>query len=268
MRSCSPPAPRPRMLPGWSGPGVHALRTLADAAALRDELLPGTRVAIVGAGFVGTEVASTALSLGASVTLVDLAQAPLERVLGAEVGSLLAARYAEAGIELRLGAPVERSELDADVVVVAVGVVPETVAAAGANGIPTDACGRTAIPGIFAAGDVAEAWHPLLGQAVARRALDERRRPGCRGRVRNPRRGAPACGAAVLLVGPVRASASVRRSRRVVGGRGARGRARLVRRALPGRARRERRCASRQPAGRGRAAAERAGRAARPAIAA
>jgi 3-phenylpropionate/trans-cinnamate dioxygenase ferredoxin reductase subunit len=157
----------PRKLPGWSGPGVHALRTLADAAALREELLlPGTRVAIVGAGFVGTEVASTALSLGASVTLVDLAQAPLERVLGGEVGSLLAGRYAEAGVELRLGTPVQRSELDADVVVVAVGVAPETVAAAGPNGIQTDACGRTAIPGIFAAGDVAEAWHPLLGRRL------------------------------------------------------------------------------------------------------
>ena len=157
----------PRMLPGWSGSGVHALRTLADAAALREELHPGRRVAIVGAGFVGTEVASTALALGASVTLVDLAQAPLERVLGAEVGSLLAERYAEAGVELRLGAPLEmRRQLDADTVVVAVGVVPETVAAAGANGIPTDACGRTAIPGIFAAGDVAEAWHPLLGRRL------------------------------------------------------------------------------------------------------
>lgn len=156
----------PRMLPGWSGPGVHALRTLADAARLREELRPGARVAVVGAGFVGTEVASTALSLGASVTLVDVARAPLERVLGDEVGSLLAARYAEAGVELRLGAPVERSELDADVVVVAVGVIPETVAAAGANGIPTDACGRTSIPGVFAAGDVAEAWHPLLGRPL------------------------------------------------------------------------------------------------------
>jgi 3-phenylpropionate/trans-cinnamate dioxygenase ferredoxin reductase subunit len=156
----------PRSLPGWSGPGVHVLRTLADAAALREELRPGARVAVVGAGFVGTEVASTARSLGASVTLVDVAPAPLERVLGVEVGSLLAAHYAEAGVELRLGAPVERSELDADAVVVAVGVAPETVAAAGTNGIPTDACGRTPVPGIFAAGDVAEAWHPLLGRRL------------------------------------------------------------------------------------------------------
>jgi 3-phenylpropionate/trans-cinnamate dioxygenase ferredoxin reductase subunit len=156
----------PRTLPGWDGPGVHVLRTLADAAALRERLRPGTRVAVVGAGFVGTEVASTALSLGASVTLVDVAEAPLQRVLGPEVGSVLAARYAEAGVELRLGAPVEPSELAADVVVVAVGVAPEAVAAAGANGIATDACGRTELPGVYAAGDVAQAWHPLLGRRL------------------------------------------------------------------------------------------------------
>jgi 3-phenylpropionate/trans-cinnamate dioxygenase ferredoxin reductase subunit len=137
----------PRTLPGWGGAGVHVLRTLADAAALREQLRPERRVAVVGAGFVGTEVASTALSLGAAVTLVDVAAAPLERVLGQEVGSLLAGRYAEAGVELRLGGPVARNELAADVVVVAVGVAPETLAAAGSNGIPTDACGRTELPG-------------------------------------------------------------------------------------------------------------------------
>ena len=166
MRSCSPPAPAH----GCSRAGAAPACTLCERSQTRPRCARSctraARVAIVGAGFVGTEVASTALALGASVTLVDLAQAPLERVLGAEVGSLLAERYAEAGVELRLGAPVERSELDADIVVVAVGVAPETIAAAGANGIPTDACGRTAIPGIFAAGDVAEAWHPLLGRRL------------------------------------------------------------------------------------------------------
>jgi 3-phenylpropionate/trans-cinnamate dioxygenase ferredoxin reductase component len=153
----------PRTLSGWEG---HVLRTLADAAALREGLRPGARVAVIGAGFVGTEVASTARSLGAEVTLVDVARTPLERVLGPEVGSLLAARYAEAGIELRLGAPVDPAGLGAGVVVVAVGVAPETVGVEGANGIPTDACGRTAAPGVYAAGDVAEAWHPLLGRRL------------------------------------------------------------------------------------------------------
>lgn len=153
----------PRTLPGWED--AHVLRTLADAAALRAELRPGARVAIVGAGFVGTELASTALALGCSVMLVDVAGVPLERVLGREVGSLLAERYGEAGVELRLGGPpLSRSELDADVVVIAVGVSPEMVGLEGANGIPTDACGRTAVAGVYAAGDVAETWHPLLGR--------------------------------------------------------------------------------------------------------
>jgi 3-phenylpropionate/trans-cinnamate dioxygenase ferredoxin reductase subunit len=140
---------------------------------------------VVGAGFVGTELASTALSLGASVSLLDLAPVPLERVLGPEVGSLLATRYADAGVDLRLGGAIEHlehgpdgrpralvladgAEVPADAVVVAVGVSPETggLPAAGRNGIPTDGCGRTAVPGVYAAGDVAEAWHPLLGRRL------------------------------------------------------------------------------------------------------
>ncbi len=175
----------PRVLPGWDGPGVHTLRTLDDATALRRELRPGTRVAVVGAGFVGTEVASTASSLGASVVLVDVTATPLERVLGPEVGALLAARYADSGVDLRLGDGVERLERGSDgrpqalvladgttvpteAVVLAVGVRPEVAGldVADKNGIPTDACGRTGVPGIFAAGDVAEAWHPLLGRRL------------------------------------------------------------------------------------------------------
>lgn len=146
----------PRVLPGWEH--AHVLRTLADAERLRGRLRPGARVAVVGAGFVGTEVASTALSLGCSVQLLDVAAVPLERVLGPEVGALLARRYEEAGVELRLGAPVEPSELEAEVVLLAVGVTVDP--------IRTDACGRTETPGVYAAGDVAEAWHPLLGRRL------------------------------------------------------------------------------------------------------
>ena len=176
---------RPQMLPGWTGPGVHTLRTLADAAGLRAELGERVRLSIVGAGFVGTEVASTARSLGTSVTLVDMASTPLERVLGTEVGAVLASRYREDGVDLRLGVGVERlergsdgrpralaladeSEIAADVVVVAVGVRPEVegLTAFGPTGIATDACGRTGIPGVYAAGDVARSWHPLLGRSL------------------------------------------------------------------------------------------------------
>jgi 3-phenylpropionate/trans-cinnamate dioxygenase ferredoxin reductase subunit len=146
----------PRRLPGWEH--AYVLRTLADAERLRERLRPGARVAVVGAGFVGTEVASTAVQLGCSVSLLDLAASPLERVLGPEVGTLLAERYAEAGVELGLGAPVEPSEVEADLVVLAVGVTVDP--------IRTDACGRTEAPGVYAAGDVAEAWHPLLGRRL------------------------------------------------------------------------------------------------------
>jgi 3-phenylpropionate/trans-cinnamate dioxygenase ferredoxin reductase subunit len=146
----------PRMLPGWEH--AHVLRTLADAERLGSRLRPGARVAVVGAGFVGTEVASTALALGCSVQLLDVAPVPLERVLGPEVGSLLARHYEEAGVELRLGAPVEASAVEAEVVLLAVGVSVEP--------IRTDACGRTETPGVYAAGDVAEAWHPLLGRRL------------------------------------------------------------------------------------------------------
>lgn len=171
----------PRVLAGWGGPGVFTLRTLEDAAALRHELRPGARLAVVGAGFVGTEVASTAAGLGVSVSLVDVTAAPLERVLGPEVGAELAARYADAGVELHFGAGVERLERSSDgrpralvladgstvpagAVLLAVGVRPETsgLSFADDNGIPTDASGRTGVPGIYAAGDVAQAWHPLL----------------------------------------------------------------------------------------------------------
>jgi 3-phenylpropionate/trans-cinnamate dioxygenase ferredoxin reductase subunit len=172
---------RPKCPPSWSGPGVHVLRTLADALALRDELGPGRRLSVVGAGFIGTEVASTAAELGADVALVDVAASPLERVLGREVGDLLALRYRAHGIDLRLGAGVERlerggdrrpralvlddgSRIETDVVLVAVGVGPDIrlALAAEVDGVPTDACGRTAVPRVFACGDVAAAWHPLL----------------------------------------------------------------------------------------------------------
>ncbi len=147
---------RPRMLPGWEH--AHVLRTLADAERLRPRLRPGARVAVVGAGFVGTEVASTALALGCSVQLHDVARVPLERVLGPEVGALLADRYADAGVDLRLGAAAEPSALDADVVLLAVGVAVDP--------IRTDAWGRTETPGVYAAGDVAATWHPLLNRRL------------------------------------------------------------------------------------------------------
>ena len=205
-------------------PRLERLRRTCAANARRRgrrcarSCVPGTRVAIVGAGFVGTEVASTALSLGASVTLVDWRSAPLERVLGAEVGSLLAGRYAEAGVELRLGSSRRtqssstptwsswRSESR-----------PRPLQLAGVERDPDRRLRPHCDPGRLRRGRRRRGLASAARPAAARRALDERRRPGCSGRARNPRRGAPARCAAVLLVGPVRPSAPVRRPRRVVG---------------------------------------------------
>ncbi len=174
---------RARHLPGLDAPaGVHHLRTLADARALRGELVPGTRLAVVGAGFVGAEVASTARSLDVDVTLVDVGL-PLERALGREVGSILADRFKAHGIDLRVGAgisdfragPAGRvrsvivgdTEIQCDTALVGIGAVPasELLPELGSpdGGVITDACGRTAIPGVYACGDVATAWRPWLG---------------------------------------------------------------------------------------------------------
>ena len=173
-----------RRLP-WLPPGVHTLRTRRDAEALRSELFPGARLAIVGAGFIGTEVASTARSVGVEVTLVGNAAAPLERVLGPEVGGLLAERYRNGGVDLRLGNGfarfltgadgrvralelVDGGVVDCDAALLAIGAAPEGKLADGCvrTGIQTDACGRTGAPGVYACGDVANAWRPSLSRRV------------------------------------------------------------------------------------------------------
>jgi 3-phenylpropionate/trans-cinnamate dioxygenase ferredoxin reductase component len=175
---------RPRRLPFPVPEGVHVLRTAADSTALRAELRPERRLAVVGAGFVGVEVASTARRLGLEVTLVDVARFPLERVLGPEVGALLAERYRDEGVDLRLGTGLEGFEagrdgrvvaitlaggvvVPCDTALVAIGVEPAgELVGANRGGIPTDACGRTAIQGMYACGDVASTWRPSLGKRV------------------------------------------------------------------------------------------------------
>lgn len=166
---------------GASG-GLHHLRTLADALALREELVTGRRLAVVGAGFIGAEVASTAISLGLDVTMIEPAPAPLERVLGPEIGALLADRYRSQGVEMRLGTGVrgfvtdggrrvsavqleDGEEIDCDVAVVGIGTEPAGELLGGGE-IETDAAGRTAYPGIYACGDVASSWRPSLGRRL------------------------------------------------------------------------------------------------------
>jgi 3-phenylpropionate/trans-cinnamate dioxygenase ferredoxin reductase component len=159
----------PVALPG-RGP-QRILRTLDDAAALRSALHPGTKLAVVGAGWIGAELATTAALRGCQVTVVEAAPAPLAGALGSEVGSRTAPWYAAAGVELRLSQPVESVEpgglafpgggwLAADEVVTAVGVRPEVGWLTGSgvrleNGVAVDEGLRSSVPGVFAVGDCA-----------------------------------------------------------------------------------------------------------------
>ncbi|RRO14141.1 NAD(P)/FAD-dependent oxidoreductase [Saccharopolyspora rhizosphaerae] len=166
---------RARELPGAHLAGVHALRTLDDAIALRADLVPGARLVIVGGGFIGAEVASTAVGLGCEVDLVDNGPVPLRRALGAEMGEVCARLHARHGVRVHalsgLSELVGESrvsgvrlsdgrELPADVVVVGIGAEPNTEWLAGSGidldaGVRTDAAGRTLLPEVVAAGDCA-----------------------------------------------------------------------------------------------------------------
>ena len=194
---------RPRRLPWQAGrPNVHALRSVDDARALRSALRPGARLAIVGAGFIGQEVAATARGLGVDVTMIEGLAAPLERILGPRLGGWFGELHREEGVRLELGTTVadvlpavagapltglvlsDGRVVEADLVVVAIGVLPETRWLAGSplegDGVLVNSCGRTILPGVYAAGDVArvdgarcEHWEPAarLGMAVARTIL-------------------------------------------------------------------------------------------------
>jgi 3-phenylpropionate/trans-cinnamate dioxygenase ferredoxin reductase subunit len=175
--------PRRLPVPGADLDGVHYLRDLADADALAARLRDGGRAVVVGAGWIGAEVAASARASGVEVALVERFEVPLEPVLGRDVGRLFAELHRDNGVELHMGAGVEAFEgsgrvervrlaggatLDCDFVVVGVGVVPRTRLAEEAgiavgNGIVTSDRLETSVPGVFAAGDVANAHHPFYG---------------------------------------------------------------------------------------------------------
>lgn len=182
-----------RRLPGqpnWAG--VHGLRTLADSLALRDELVSGRRVVVIGAGFIGLEVAATARTRGCEVTVLEGAPAPLIRGLGAEMGRLVTRIHEQNGVSVRCGVKVDgfvegepgtvagirltdgevvpADVVPADVVVVGVGVSPATewLQSSGLelrDGVVCDENLRAA-PGVYAAGDVARWPNRLLGREV------------------------------------------------------------------------------------------------------
>ena len=173
----------PRRLPGAEdAEGIFYLRTLDDALALRQAIATARRVAIVGAGFIGLEVASEARALGAEVTVVDVAPHPLARVFGPEVGARVRTLHEQHGVELLCdteiagivvaegrarGLELAHGSIEADVVLVAIGAEPRTGWLAGSGlelerGVVCDASLRAA-PGVYAAGDVARWEHPLFG---------------------------------------------------------------------------------------------------------
>jgi len=182
-------APVELRTPGAKRAGVHYLRTLDESARIAAALAAGQRLVVIGGGWIGLEVAAAARQRGAEVSLVEVATLPLLRVLGLELAERYAELHRSRGVTFHLGAAVERligstedgpvtgvvlgdgSTLPADLVVVGVGIRPETGLAAAAgldidNGIVTGPDLRTSDPDIFACGDVANSFNPVLGHAI------------------------------------------------------------------------------------------------------
>jgi 3-phenylpropionate/trans-cinnamate dioxygenase ferredoxin reductase subunit len=176
--------------PGGDLAGVHHLRTLEDSERLRDALKVGTsRVVIVGAGWIGLEVASAARHYGNQVTVLGRESVTLNLILGEEVGAVFGDLHRANGVDLRMSTAVSDLVGDddrgmvtgvrlvtgevvpADVVVIGIGAVPNTGLAADAglevdNGIVTDAAFRTSAADVYAVGDVARVFHPVLGHPI------------------------------------------------------------------------------------------------------
>jgi 3-phenylpropionate/trans-cinnamate dioxygenase ferredoxin reductase subunit len=167
-------------------PGIHYLRTQADCDAIKREAAPGRRAVVIGMGFIGCEVAASLTQLGVQVTAVFPGRAPLERVLGGEVGALVGAFHEANGVDLRAGDQVRAFEgtdfegtervtavvtaaghrISCDFAVAGIGIEPVVPDAplATQNGILTDEFCRTSAPDVYAAGDVANQLHPLFGR--------------------------------------------------------------------------------------------------------
>jgi 3-phenylpropionate/trans-cinnamate dioxygenase ferredoxin reductase subunit len=180
-------SPRRLPVPGADADGVLYLRRVADSDRIRAAFQDATRVAVIGAGWIGLETAAAARAAGVEVTVLEAAELPLLRVLGREVAEVFAGLHREHGVDLRFGVQVaeitgsggradgvrldDGSHIPAEAIVVGVGITPNTALAEAAglelgNGIVVDAGLRSSNPDIYAAGDVANAYHPLLGRHV------------------------------------------------------------------------------------------------------
>jgi 3-phenylpropionate/trans-cinnamate dioxygenase ferredoxin reductase component len=178
--------PRRLQIPGSELDGVLYLRSVEDSDALRERLDRGGTVVVIGAGWIGSEVAASARQRGLEVTVLEPMGVPLQRVLGDEVGGIYRDIHTDHGVQMLLGTAVEALEgttsvqrvrtsdgraLECDFVVVGVGAQPcvELAARAGIavdNGILVDEHLQTSVPGVFAAGDVANALHPFYRERV------------------------------------------------------------------------------------------------------
>ena len=183
---CTGGRPRRLGVPGEELDGVHYLRSLDDAVAIRERLSAGGPVIVVGAGFIGAEVAASARELGADVTLLEIAPVPLSRVFGEHIGGLYAEAHRARGVDVRTGVGLARvnggrsaeevvttdgQTLPASLVVIGIGIEPDTRLAEDAgidtgNGILVDEYGETSARGVFAAGDVANRIDPRTGERV------------------------------------------------------------------------------------------------------
>jgi 3-phenylpropionate/trans-cinnamate dioxygenase ferredoxin reductase component len=180
-------SPRQLSVPGSDFGGVLYLRTVGDSEEIRKELRQSSRVVVIGAGWIGLEAAAAAREAGVAVTILEVADLPLLRVLGREVAQVFADLHRDHDVDLRFGAGVveitgadgrvngvrldDGSHVAAEMVIVGIGITPNVQLAEAAglavdNGVTVDAGLRSADPDIFAAGDVASAFHPLIGKHI------------------------------------------------------------------------------------------------------
>jgi 3-phenylpropionate/trans-cinnamate dioxygenase ferredoxin reductase subunit len=180
-------APRQITVPGAGLDGVLYLRSVQNSDRIRTAFQDASRVIVIGGGWIGLETAAAARISGAEVTVLEVADLPLLRVLGPEVAQIFADLHRDHGVDLRTGVQVaeitgsggradgvrlaDGSRVPADVIIVGIGIAPRTELAAEAglevdNGIRVDAALRTADPDIYAAGDVVSAFNPRLGKHI------------------------------------------------------------------------------------------------------
>jgi 3-phenylpropionate/trans-cinnamate dioxygenase ferredoxin reductase subunit len=180
-------SPRRLQVPGADLDGVLYLRRVGDSDKLKKAFTQARRVVVIGAGWIGLETTAAARAAGADVTVLEMAELPLVRVLGPEVAQVFADLHSEHGVDLQFGVHVagitghdgrvtgvrlaDGRTFEADVVIVGVGITPNTQLAAAAgleidNGVRVDAQLRSSDPDIYAAGDVANAYHPVLRKHI------------------------------------------------------------------------------------------------------